>query len=56
MRNAYTIFFGKSEGKRQPGRRRRRLWDNIKMYLKEIGSEVVDWINMAQNRDQWKAP
>jgi hypothetical protein len=43
---------GKPEGKRPVGRRRRRWKDNIRM---EIGWEVVDWMHLAQDRDQWRA-
>jgi hypothetical protein len=55
MRNAYTILFGEPEWKR-PLERPRRRWDNsIKVDLREIVSEGVDWINMAQDRDRWRA-
>jgi hypothetical protein len=53
-RNAYRILVGKPEGKRPLGRPRRRWVDNIKMDLREIGWDGVDWIDMAQNRDQWR--
>jgi hypothetical protein len=43
------------EGKRPLGRPRRRWVDNIKMDLREIGWDGVDWIDMAQDRDQWRA-
>jgi hypothetical protein len=46
---------GKPEGKRPLGRPRRRWVDNIKVDLIEIGSDGRDWINMVQDRDQWKA-
>jgi hypothetical protein len=46
---------GKPEGKRSLGRFRRRLEDNIKMDLTEIGWEAVDWIHMAQGRGSWRA-
>jgi hypothetical protein len=46
---------GKPEGKRPLGRPRRRWVDNIKMDLGEIGWDGVDWIDLAQDRDQWKA-
>jgi hypothetical protein len=46
---------GKPEGKRPLGRPRRRWVDNIKMDLREIGWDGVDWIDMAQDRDQWMA-
>jgi hypothetical protein len=54
-RNAYRILVGKSEGKRPLGRPRRRWADNIKMDLKEIEWDGVDWIHLAQDRDQWRA-
>jgi hypothetical protein len=43
------------EGKRPLGRPRRRWVDNIKMDLRDIGWDVVDWIDMAQDKDQWRA-
>jgi hypothetical protein len=54
-RNAYRILVGKPEGKRPLGRPRRRWVDNIKMDLMKIGWDGVDWIDMAQDRDQWRA-
>jgi hypothetical protein len=54
-RNAYRILVGKSEGKRPQGRLRRRWVDNIKMDLTEIGWDGVDWIELAQGRNQWRA-
>jgi hypothetical protein len=42
-------------GKRPLGRPRRRCADNIKMVLREIGWDGVDWIDMAQDRDPWRA-
>jgi hypothetical protein len=51
MMNIYKIFVRNSEGKR-PLRRPRYSWeDNIRMDLREIGWEVVDWIYLAQNKD-----
>jgi hypothetical protein len=50
-RNAYRILVVKPEGKRPLGRPRRRWVDNIKMDLREIGSDGVDWIDMAQDRN-----
>jgi hypothetical protein len=55
MRNLYKIFVGKSEGKRPLGRPRRRWEDNIIMTLREIGWEGMDWMQLARNRDQWRA-
>jgi hypothetical protein len=52
-RNAYRIFVRKPERKRPLGRPRRRWVNNIKMDLREIGWDGVDWIELAQDRDQW---
>jgi hypothetical protein len=46
---------GKPEGKRPLGRTRCRCVDNIKMDLREIGWDGMDWIDLVQNRDQWMA-
>jgi hypothetical protein len=46
---------GKPEGKRPLGRSRRRWVDNIKMDLRGIGWDGRDWIELAQDRDQWRA-
>jgi hypothetical protein len=46
---------GKPEGKRPLGRPRRRWVDNIKMDLTEIGWDDMDWIDLVQDRDQWRA-
>jgi hypothetical protein len=54
-RNAYRIFVGKPEGMRRLGRPRRRWVDNIKMDLTEIVWDRVVWIDMVQDRDQWRA-
>jgi hypothetical protein len=54
-RNAYRILVGKPEGKRPLGKPRCRWVDNIKMDLREIGWNGVDWIDMAQGSDQWRA-
>jgi hypothetical protein len=53
-RNAYTILVGKPEGKRPLRRPRRRWVDNIKMDLSDIGWDGVDWMDMAQDGDQWR--
>jgi len=45
----------KSEGKRTPGRPRRRWEDNIKMDLQEVGCVGMDWIELAQDRNRWRA-
>jgi hypothetical protein len=54
-RNTYRILVGKPEGKRPLGRPRRRWVDNIKMDHREIGWDGGDWIDLAQDRDQWMA-
>jgi hypothetical protein len=54
-RNTYSILVGKPEGKRSLGRPRRRWVDNIKMELREIGMGGMDWIDVAEDRDQWRA-
>jgi hypothetical protein len=54
-RNAYTILMEKPEGKRPLGRPRRRWVDNIKMDLGEMALGGMDWIDLAQDRDQWRA-
>jgi hypothetical protein len=54
-RIACRILVGKPEGKGPLGRRRRRWVDNIKMDLREVGWGGMDWIDLAQDRDQWRA-
>jgi hypothetical protein len=54
-RDMYRLLLGKPEGKRQLGRPRRMLLDNINMDLVEIGWGGVDWIDPAQYRDKWRA-
>jgi hypothetical protein len=54
-RHAYRILVGKTEGK-EPLRRPRRRWvDNIKMDLRELEWDGTDWIDLAQDRDRWRA-
>jgi hypothetical protein len=53
--NAYRILVGKPEGKRPLGRPRRRWVDNIKIDLRLIGWDGMDWIDLAHDRDQWRA-
>jgi hypothetical protein len=54
MRNVYKILAGKPEGNRSLGRSRLEWEDNIKVELKEIGWEDLDWIHVAQDRDHWR--
>jgi hypothetical protein len=54
-RNAYRISVGKPEGRRPLGRPRCGWVDNIKMDLREIGQGFMDWIDLPQDRDQWRA-
>jgi hypothetical protein len=54
-RNAYRILVGKPEGKRSLGRPRCKWVDSIKVELREIGWDGMDWIDLAQDRDQWRA-
>jgi hypothetical protein len=53
--NAYRVLVAKPEGKTPLRRPKCRCVDNIKMDLREIGWDGVDWIDMAQDRDQWRA-
>ena len=55
FRNAYRVLVGKPEGKRPLGRPRRRWEDNIKMDLREAGCDPGEWIDLAEDRDQWRA-
>jgi hypothetical protein len=54
-RNVCKVFMRKSEVKRKLGRPRRRWEDGIRMDLREIGWGSVDWIQLAQDRDRWRA-
>jgi hypothetical protein len=54
-RNAYGILVGKRDGKNPLGRSRRGWVDNIKMDLRDTEWCSMDWIELAQNRDQWRA-
>jgi hypothetical protein len=54
-RNVYKVLMEKSEGKRPLGRPRRRWEDGIRIDLREIGWESVEWIQLAQDRDRWRA-
>jgi hypothetical protein len=54
-RNAYRILVGNPEGKLALGRPRRRWVDNIKMDLREIGWDGMDWLDLVQDMGQWSA-
>jgi len=54
-RGVYRVLVGKPEGKRQLERPRRRWEDNIRMDLQEVGCEGMYWIDLAQDRDRWRA-
>ena len=51
----YRVLVGKPEGKRSLGRPKRRWEDNIKMDLQEVGRGSMDWIELTQERDRWRA-
>jgi hypothetical protein len=53
--NTHRILLGKPEGKRPLGRPKSRWVDNIKMDLREIGWDGMDWIDLAQDKNQWRA-
>jgi hypothetical protein len=53
--NVYKVLMGKPKGKRSLGRPRRRWKDVVRMDLREIGLGSVDWIQLAQDRDRWRA-
>jgi len=54
-RGVYRVLVGKPEGRRPLGRPRRRWEDNIMMDLREVGCGRVDWMELAQDRDKWRA-
>ena len=54
-RGVYRVLVGNPEGKRSLGRHRRRWKDNIKMDIQEVGCGSMDWIELAQDRDRWRA-
>jgi len=55
VRGVYRILVGKPEGKRPLGRPRRRWEENIKMDLQEVGGGCGEWMELAQERDRWRA-
>jgi len=54
-RGAYRVLVGKPEGKRPLGRPRRRWVDDIKVDIQEVGCGGMDWIELTQDRDRWRA-
>ena len=54
-RGVHRVLVGKPEGTRPLGRPRRRWEDNIKMDLQEVGGGRGDWMELAQDRDSWRA-
>ena len=54
-RGVHRVLVGKPEGKRPWGRPRRRWEDNIRMDLQEVGGSCGDWMELAQDRDRWRA-
>ena len=54
-RGVCRVLVGKPEGRRPLGRPRRRWEDNIRMNLQEVGCGGVDWMELAQDRDRWRA-
>jgi hypothetical protein len=54
-RGVYRVLVGRPEGKRPLGKPRRRWEDNIKLDLKETQIDGANWIQLAQNRVQWRA-
>jgi len=54
-RGVYRVLVGKPKGTRPLGRPRRRWEDNIQMDLLEVGCVGMDWIDLTQDRDRWRA-
>ena len=54
-RGVHRFLVGKPEGKRPLGRTRRRWKDNIKLDLQEVGGSRGDWMELAQDRNRWRA-
>jgi len=55
-RGVYRVLVGEPQRKKPLGRPRRRWEDNIKMDLQEVGCGGIDWIDLAEDRDSWRAP
>jgi hypothetical protein len=54
-RGVYRVLAGKPEGRKPPGRPRHRWEDNIKLDLQEVGCGIMDWNELAQERERWRA-
>jgi hypothetical protein len=54
-RDVYGVLVGRPEGRRPLGKPRRRWEDNIKLDLREIGINEANWIQLGQDRGQWRA-
>jgi hypothetical protein len=54
-RGLYSVLLGKPEGKRPLGRTRRRWEDNIDMVHQDVGCGIMDWIELVEDRDSWRA-
>jgi len=55
-RGVYRVLVGKPEGRRPLGKPRHRWENNIRMDLQGVGCGCVDWMELAQDRDRWRAP
>jgi len=55
-RGVYRFLVGKPEGKRPLERPRHRWEDTIKIDRQEVGCEIMDWIDLTQDRDRWRTP
>jgi hypothetical protein len=55
VRGVYRVLLGTPEGKRPLGRPRHRWEGNIKIDLQEVGCGDMDWIDLAQDKDRWRA-
>ena len=53
-RSAFKSLIGKPTGKRPLGRLRRRWEDNIRMYIKKININMMNWVDSAQDTDYWR--
>ena len=54
-RGVYRVLVGKPEGRKPMGRPRLGWVDNIRMELQEVGCGYMDWIELSQDRDRWRA-